>query len=288
VIEVVRPGPLATVQDLGRPGYGAWGIVPGGAADRRSFTLANRLVGNRETAAALEITGGGFEATFAEPATIALTGAPCPVTVAGRAAAMNCPIRVPAAARVAVGHPTHGLRTYLSVRGGLDTPCVLGSRATDLIAGLGYGAIRPGDRLPFGTDTLGYPNVDLAPVAGWPDTVTVRLLAGPRADWFVPDALRLLYRAAYTVSPASDRIGVRLAGPPLLRGTTRELPSEPAIRGALEVPLDGQPILFLADHPTTCGYPVIAVAEPDDTDRAAQLRPGQRVYFRPARPAIDL
>jgi biotin-dependent carboxylase-like uncharacterized protein len=288
VIEIVRPGPLTTVQDLGRPGYGAWGIVPGGAADRRSFTLANRLVGNRETAAALEITGGGFEARFAAPATIALTGAPCPVTVAGRAAAMNCPVRVPAAARLAVGPPTLGLRTYLSVRGGLDTPLVLGSRATDLMAGLGHPAVRTGDELPVGTDSDGYPNVDLAPVAGWPDILTVRALAGPRADWFVPEALRLLYRAAYTVTPASNRIGVRLAGPPLLRGATRELPSEPAIRGALEVPPDGQPILFLTDHPTTCGYPVIAVAEADDTDRAAQLRPGQRVYFRPARPAVDL
>lgn len=288
MIQIIRPGPLTTVQDLGRPGYGVWGIAPGGAADRRSFTLANRLVGNDETAGALEITDGGFEARFDKPATIALTGAPCPVTVAGRSAAMNCPIRVPTAARLAVGYPTRGLRTYLAVRGGLDTPCVLGSRATDLIAGLGLGAVSAGDELPIGTDTAGFPNVDIAPVAALPDTITVRALTGPRADWFTPEALHLLYQAAYTVTPASNRIGIRLAGPPLVRAITREMPSEPAIRGALEVPPDGQPILFLTDHPTTCGYPVIAVAEPDDTDHAAQLRPGQRVYFRPARPAIDL
>ncbi len=279
------------MQDLGRPGYGVWGIAPGGGADRGSLALANRLVGNRESAAALEITGGGLSATFDEPATVALTGAPCRVVVGGRDRAPNCAIRVPAGDLLDIGQPTRGLRVYLGIRGGLDTPPVLGSRATDLVAGLGGGALRPGDELSIGPPLIHYIEVDLAPVAALPDTTVMRTLPGPRADWFTTDGLDVLHSGRYTVLPASNRIGVRLSGPPILRRITRELPSEPAIRGAIEVPPDGQPILFLADHPTTCGYPVIAVAEPDDVDLAAQLRPGQEVRFRrslPSPPRGDL
>jgi biotin-dependent carboxylase-like uncharacterized protein len=291
VIEIVRPGPLTTVQDLGRPGYGSWGIVAGGAADRQSFKLANRLVGNLESAAALEITGGGFEARLLGSAIIAVTGAASPIRVAGRLAAGNSPIRVPAGAEVAVGTPTRGIRSYLAVRGGLDTPRVLDSRATNLIAGLGLGALRRGDTIPIGRDAVSDLHVDLAPVAGWFDRITLHVLPGPRRDWFTPESIRVMHSAAYTVTPASNRIGIRMAGPALARRTDRELPSEPVIRGAIEVPPDGQPILFLADHPTTAGYPVIAVAEPDDVDHAAQLRPGQQVQFRASRrlpPPIEL
>jgi biotin-dependent carboxylase-like uncharacterized protein len=280
VIRVLRPGPLTTVQDLGRPGYGAWGIAPGGAADRRSLTLANRLVGNRETAAALELTGGGLHARFTRPAMVALTGANCPATVGGRAAAMNGPIHVPPDADLALGNPTRGLRTYLAVRGGLDTPYVLGSRATDLVAGLGTGALIAGDELPIGTQIANAPTVDLAPVADWPDPFVIPVITGPREDWFTPEALHVLTSCPYMVTPAANRVGIRLAGPPLHRRITAELPSEPVVRGAIEVPPDGRPILFLVDHPTTCGYPVIAVAEPDGADLAAQLRPGQQVFFR--------
>jgi biotin-dependent carboxylase-like uncharacterized protein len=265
--------------------------VPGGAADRKSFKLANRLVGNCESAAALEITGGDFEARLLGSATIAVTGASSPIRVAGRLAAANSPIRVPTGAEVVVGTPTRGVRSYLAVRGGLDTPPVLGSRATNLIAGLGFGALRRGDTLPIGRDAVSDLNVDLAPVAGWLDRVTIHVLPGPRHDWFTPESIRVIHSAAYTVTPTSNRIGIRLAGPPLARRTDRELPSEPVVRGAIEVPPDGQPILFLADHPTTAGYPVIAVAEPDDVDRAAQLRPGQQVFFRASRrlpPPIEL
>lgn len=278
MITVVRGGPLTTVQDLGRPGYGAWGIVPGGAADRGSLRLANRLVGNPEGAAALEITAGGFEARFARGALVGLTGAQCPLTVAGRAAAPNGPEWVPAGADVTVGHPSHGVRAYLAVRGGISTPRVLGSRATDLVAGIGAGVLRPGDELPVGAETAHSPVVDLAPVAGWLSPVVITLVKGPRLDWFAPGALELL-GGVYTVAQESDRTGIRFTGPPLRLGADHELASEPAIRGAVEVPQDGQPIMFLADHPTTCGYPVIAVAEPAGTDLAAQLRPGQHVRF---------
>lgn len=284
MITVIQPGPLATVQDLGRPGYGTWGIVPGGAADRGSIRLANRLVGNAESAAAVEITGGGFHARFSRTATIALTGAPSPMTVAARAAAPYGPVPVPAGAEVVVGRSAVGVRSYLAVRGGIDIPQVLGSRATDLIAGLGLEALRAGDELPVGTQTTHYPSVDLAPVPSPPNPVVITVITGPRADWFTPDALHILARDPYTVTPASDRVGVRFTGPPLHRRTARELPSEPAIRGAVEIPPDGQPIMFLVDHPTTCGYPVIAVADAAGADLAAQLRPGQQVIFRPTPP----
>jgi biotin-dependent carboxylase-like uncharacterized protein len=285
VITILWPGPLTTVQDLGRPGYGRWGIVPGGAADRGSLRLANRLVGNAEGAAALEITGGGFRARFSRPSLIAVAGALAPLTVAGRAFAVHAPVHVPGAAEVVVGHPSSGVRSYLAVRGGIGTPPVLGSRSTDLVAGLGNGRLEPGDELPIGAQATHHPNVDLAPVAGRPDRLVLTLIKGPRDDWFTPEALNLLRSTPYIVSPESDRIGIRFSGLQLRRSIVRELPSEPVMRGAVEVPPDGQPIMFLADHPTTCGYPIVAVAEPGSTDIAAQLRPGDRVHFRLTAPA---
>jgi biotin-dependent carboxylase-like uncharacterized protein len=286
MIRVRRPGPLATVQDLGRPGYGTWGIGPGGAADRASFTLANRLVGNPDGAAAIEITLGGFAAEVTRWTLAAVTGARSAVTVDGRSAGMNGPFTVPPQATVAVGPPVLGVRGYLAVRGGIDTPLVLGSRATDLGAGIGPGALRAGTELPIGDATGVYPVVDLAPVAGWSDPVTVTGTVGPRADWFTPAARHALTTTEYRVLPASDRVAIRLGGAALTRRVPGELPSEPARRGAIEVPPDGQPILFLVDHPTTSGYPVIAVADPDGADLAAQLRPGQRLRLRiaPAEP----
>jgi biotin-dependent carboxylase-like uncharacterized protein len=279
MIRVLRPGPLATVQDLGRPGYGPWGIGPGGAADRGSFTLANRLVGNPEGAAAIEITLGGFRAEVTRWTLAAVTGASATVTVAGRPAGMNGPFAIRPHAIVAIGPPAHGVRSYLAVRGGIDTPPVLGSRATDLGAGLGPGVLRPGTELPIGDAAERDPAVDLAPVGGWPDPVVVPATVGPRGDWFTPGARATLATTSYVVQPASDRVAIRLGGAPLLRQVPDELLSEPAVRGAIEVPPDGQPILFLADHPTTSGYPVIAVADPHGADLAAQLRPGQPVRF---------
>lgn len=283
MIIVRRPGLLATIQDLGRPGYGSWGIVPGGAADRSSLTLANRLVGNPESSAGLEITTGRFRAVFVDAATIALTGADVPVVVGDRAAATNQPIRVPRGSEVVLGSPRHGLRTYLAVRGGLDTPRVLGSRATDLVAGIGR-PLAAGDELPVGAEADSDMPVDLAPTPGWSDTTVIAAVVGPRHDLFTPDAMRTLATDRYTVSPLSNRIGIRLIGRPLRRRDDRDQPSEPTIRGAVEVPPDGQPILFLADHPTTCGYPVICVAELEGVDRAAQLRPGDRLSFRLSAP----
>lgn len=278
-IEILGPGPLTTVQDLGRPGLAAVGVGVSGAADRGSLRLANRLVGNSEDAAVLELTYGGLRARFDAAATFALTGAPCPVLVDGRAVGMDGPVRVRAGQQVAVGMPSEGVRTYLSVRGGIDVPAVLGSRSTDLLSGIGPPIVAAGARLPIGERVEGFPNVDVAPRRRLGPAV-LRVLPGPRDDWFVPEALDVLGESPYVVTNDSNRVGARLDGPELKRRVPEELPSEGVVCGALQVPPHGRPILFLADHPVTGGYPVIAVVVAADLDRAAQLRAGDAVRFR--------
>ena len=280
MIEILAPGPLSTVQDLGRPGLAALGVGRSGAADRAALRLANRLVGNPEGAAALEITFGGLSARFERAATVALTGAACPVRVGASAGFMHGPLGVAAGTELQLGLPTAGVRTYLAVRGGIDVPAVLGSCSTDLLAGLGPPVLAAGTRLAVGPATGELPDVDLAPVPAYHDEVTLRGRRGPREDWFSADARRLLTSSAYVVSAESNRIGVRLSGPTLERSRSGELPSEGMVAGALQVPPDGAPVLFLADHPVTGGYPVIAVVDADDLALAAQARPGDQIRFR--------
>ncbi|WP_119727825.1 5-oxoprolinase subunit C family protein [Thermomonospora amylolytica] len=281
MIEVVRPGPLTTVQDLGRPGHAHLGVPCSGAADRPSLCLANRLVGNPEDAACLEMTFGGAVLRFHRSAWVAATGAPAPLRVNGRPAAMNAPCHVPAGTRLEVGVPEAGVRTYLAVRGGLAVDPVLGSRSTDLLSGLGPAPLTRGDRLPVGDAPGDAPIlVDQAPVPPLPGEPVLRILPGPRDDWFAPDALRTLTAEPYEVTAESNRVGIRLAGRPLQRARDGELPSEGMVTGALQVPPNGLPIVFLTDHPTTGGYPVIAVLSSADLPTAAQLRPGQKVRFR--------
>ncbi|WP_232376841.1 5-oxoprolinase subunit C family protein [Amycolatopsis aidingensis] len=283
MLEVLETGPLATVQDLGRPGYAHIGVGTSGAADRGSLRLANRLVGNPEGAAGIEVTLGGLTVRADRQSTIAVTGASCPVTVDGRRQAVNTVLRVPAGARLRLAHAEHGLRAYLAVRGGIAVEQVLGSRATDLLAGTGPPVLRPGTRLPIGLPPAGFPVVDQAPVPG-PATGTLSLtvVPGPRADWFLPGALDTLLRNSYVVTPESNRVGIRLDGPDLPRARRDELPSEGMVAGAIQVPPSGRPTLFLADHPVTGGYPVIAVLVHSDVDKAAQARPGTILRFRRA------
>ncbi|GGQ04996.1 biotin-dependent carboxylase-like uncharacterized protein [Actinomadura coerulea] len=281
MIEVVRPGPLATVQDLGRPGRAHLGVPRSGAADQRAFRLANRLVGNPEGAAGVECTFGGAALRFRGHAWIAVTGAPVTLRIDGRPHAMNAPCFVAAGAVVELGTPTSGLRSYVAVRGGIAVDEVLGSRSTDLLSGLGPAPLAPGDRLPVGSPGgLQYINVDVVPVAAMPETPSLRILPGPRDDWFAHDALSTLTSSLYEVSPDSNRVGVRLNGPPLERARDGELGSEGMVIGSLQVPPSGLPIIFLADHPTTGGYPVVAVLASAAVAEAAQLRPGQRLRFR--------
>ncbi|MBO3749063.1 biotin-dependent carboxyltransferase family protein [Streptosporangiaceae bacterium NEAU-GS5] len=278
MIHVVSPGAYATIQDLGRPGYAHLGVPRSGAADVDSLRLANRLVGNDEAAAGVELTLGGAEFRFEAGAWVALAGAPCPVTVAGRAAGMTTPTWVPPGGLIQVGMPAAGLRTYLAVRGGLAVPAVLGSRSADSLSGLGPPPLREGDVLPVGAPS-GVITADLAPRARISPSPSVRVIPGPRDDWFGPEAVAALCAGPYEVTKDSNRIGVRLTGTALTRAVDGELPSEGMVLGAIQVPPDGQPIVFLADHPPTGGYPVIAVVDPADVPKVAQLRPGDTVTF---------
>jgi KipI family sensor histidine kinase inhibitor len=287
--EVLQPGPLTTVQDLGRAGLGHLGVPRSGAADAASLRVANALVGNEPGQACLEVTLGRLAVRFDGPAAVALTGAPAPIRVARPDGARLEPpagtaFEVAAGAVLRLGGPSTGLRSYLAVDGGIGVPPVLGSRSADLLSGLGPAPLRAGQRLPLGpprpeprTPGPRSPDPTRLPASG---TVTeLRVLTGPRADWFAPEALATLAAAVYQVTPASDRTGLRLTGPRLGRASTAELPSEGMVTGALQVSHDGQPILLLADHPVTGGYPVIAVVRTADLGTAAQLRPGQQVRF---------
>ncbi|MBF8187384.1 biotin-dependent carboxyltransferase family protein [Nonomuraea sp. K274] len=278
MIEVLAPGPYATVQDLGRPGLAHLGVPRSGAADVESMKLANRLVGNAEGLAAIEVTFGLARLLFLDAAWIALAGAPV-AAVAG----MGAPFWVPAGTELRLGAPSHGLRTYLAVRGGIAVEPVLGSRSTDSLSGLGPEPLRAGTLLPVGPPE-GVISADFAPLPE-PRPAVLRVLPGPRDDWFVPGALAGLCAGPYTVSQDSNRVGVRLHGPEVGRAREGELPSEGMVTGAIQVPPSGQPIVFLADHPPTGGYPVIGVVRAADLPVTAQLRPGDEVRFtvRPGR-----
>jgi biotin-dependent carboxylase-like uncharacterized protein len=275
-LTVLATGPLTTVQDGGRPGQGALGIGRSGACDRAAARLANRLVGNGPDAAVLEVTLGGLVLRAGADLVVAKTGARC-------SGAHNAPTALRAGRELRLGLPPTGLRTYVAVRGGIAVEPVLGSRSTDLLSGLGPSALSAGDVLPVGEPTGPMPGVDLAPVPDPPGgEVTVRVLPGPRADWFPPEASAVLTGTAWEVTGESNRIGLRLAGVALERSRTGELASEGMVRGALQVPPSGQPVLFLADAPVTGGYPVIGYVQDADVDRCGQLRPGQTLRFRGA------
>jgi len=280
MIRVRVPGPLTTVQDLGRPGLAHLGVPTAGAADRRAFGLANRLVGNPPGAAALEITLAGPELEWEAGGWVALTGGRVDAQLDGRPVPMDTAVRVEAGQVLAVGTVTSGLRAYLAVRGGLDVPEVLGSRSTDTLAGIGPPPLEQGARLPLGDLAQGDPFLQVAPTPALDPEPVLGALRGPRDDLFTTTALRTLVGAAWTVSPDSDRTGLRLDGPVLERRRTVELASEGMVEGSLQVPPDGHPIMFLANHPTTGGYPVIAVVAGRDLPLAAQARPGTRLRFR--------
>jgi biotin-dependent carboxylase-like uncharacterized protein len=278
-LTVVEPGPLTTVQDLGRRGFAHLGVPRSGALDVAAARYANRLVGNVPEAAVLETTLGGVVLTVSASTTLAVTGAPASVTVEGRPRPFAEPVRVVAGETVAVGPAVTGVRSYLAFAGGVDAPRVLGSRSTDTLSGLGPPRLTAGARLPLGKPEGAPHGVDVPVVLGYPDAVRVRVVPGPRLDWFTDDALAHLTATSYTVTPHSNRVGLRLDGPSLPRKDSGELPSEGLVLGAIQVPASGKPLVFLNDHPTTGGYPVVGVVAPDDLAACAQLRPGNQVRF---------
>jgi len=287
-LEVLRTGPLALVQDAGRPGHAAVGVSPSGAADRGAFVAGARLVGNDPARhAAIEVTLGGLSVRSTAPCTVALCGAECPASVDGRAVAWATALPLVPGEVLTLGMPPVGLRSYLSVAGGIDVAPVLGSRSTDLLSGLGPPRLTPGMVLPIGSPAVpGERSGAERPPASrrrGPEPAEgageLTLLPGPRTDWLAdPAALA----GTWTISPDSNRVGIRLTGPVLARASSQvgvELPSEPLVRGAVQLPPSGQPVVFGPDHPTTGGYPVVAVLTEAASDRLAQCRPGEEVLL---------
>ncbi len=281
-LEILETGPLALLQDAGRLGWAAIGVGRSGAADRTAYELGSRLVAHGEGLAALETVFGGVVARAHGVMTVALTGADANAQVDGQSVAHAALLELRDGQELRLGMPAAGSRTYLTVRGGWDVPAVLGSRSTDTLAGLGPQPIQAGDLLTVGDYDGPYPNLEVAPVplpaAG---RVELIVLPGPRLDWF--ESGKQLSDPVWTVSERSNRVGLRLHGDGLTRVPAQvdaELPSEGMVRGAIQVPPDGQPVLFMNDHPVTGGYPVIGVVSSGDVDRAAQLQPGQEVTFR--------
>ncbi|WP_134766306.1 biotin-dependent carboxyltransferase family protein [Nocardioides sp. 1609] len=278
--EVLDVGGLVTVQDAGRPGLAHLGVPRAGWLDAPAARHAHRLVGNDDrpaTRALLEVTLGGLRLRSTASRWVAVTGAACTVSVDGAARAHGRPEWLPAGAELRLGPATTGVRSYLAVAGGLDVEPVLGSRSTDTLAWVGPPLVTAGTVLALG-EPAGPPVPVDVPAVVRPGPLRVR--PGPRADWFAADALDRLCATSYVAAPASDRVGLRLAADSALeRVRPGELASEGMVLGAVQVPPDGRPVVLLADHPTTGGYPVLAVVERDDLARCAQVRPGGAVRF---------
>lgn len=287
-LEVLRPGLQLLIQDLGRPGFASMGVSAAGAADRTALTAANRLVGNAETAAGLESFGGAVLLRCTGDGVAAVTGATGTITVTAADGTVLTPRLGEAFAlsdgdELELGPTERGVRRYFAVRGGIAVETALDSSSADTLAGLGPAAVDKGTTVgvhdPRTAPHLVDPNPtqprDL-PRAG--ETVTLSVALGPREDWFTEAGIETLLSQEWTVTHESDRVGLRLNGEvPLERARTGELPSEGAVTGALQVPPDGQPVLFGPDHPLTGGYPIIASV--DDVDLAAQLPPGVKLRF---------
>jgi biotin-dependent carboxylase-like uncharacterized protein len=284
-LEILRTGPLALVEDLGRAGLADLGVSRSGAADRRSHALANRLVANPPDRATVEVTFGGFSARVrGGDIDIAVTGADADPAVNGIPFGTNSIHHARDGEVISLGTPHSGLRTYLAVRGGIDVAPILGSRSYDVMSAIGPRPLQPGDVLPVGAHTTDYPELDQAPVAAISeDLMELMVVPGPRDDWFTgPDAL---VHTDWVASDRSDRVGMRLVGRPLqYRWPDRQLPSEGATRGAIQVPHNGLPVILGPDHPVTGGYPVVGVVTDEDIDKVAQIRPGQTVRLHWSRP----
>jgi biotin-dependent carboxylase-like uncharacterized protein len=281
-LTVVRPGALTTVQDDGRPGLAHLGVPRSGSLDRAAHHLANRLVGNDEPAAVLETTVDGVTVAPGCDLDVAVTGALADLSVDGRAVDWGVPVRVRAGQRVAVGRARAGVRSYLAATGGIAVKRVLGSASRDLLSGLGPPPVAAGDRLELGAPAGPASAIDMSPYPLPADAMELRVHDGPRADWLSQAGRSALATARWTVSADSNRVALRLQGPPVERDRREELPSEGVVLGAVQSLPDGGLVVFLADHPTTGGYPVVAIVDPASLGACAQARPGAEVRFRTA------
>jgi KipI family sensor histidine kinase inhibitor len=291
-LRILSAGLQSLIQDLGRQGHAALGVSAAGALDRASLRRANRLVGNGSSAAAVEIVAGGLRVEAVGDQVLAVTGAPAPLTVEppSDAGGSGWQRTVPAATAFALldgevlsmGAPASGFRSYLAIRGGAEVAPVLGSRSTDTMSGIGPAPLAAGQLLPAGhvTDSGVVGSPELQPEFPGAGVTELDIVPGPRDDWFDDAALASLCSQSWQVTPQSNRVGMRLNGEPLRRSRDGELPSEGTVAGAIQIPPEGLPVLFLADHPITGGYPVIGVVTDEHLDRAAQVPVGGSIRFR--------
>ncbi|VXC48733.1 Allophanate hydrolase subunit 1 [Arthrobacter sp. 9V] len=297
-LRILNPGTQSLIQDLGRRGYGPLGVSAAGALDRASLRRANRLVGNAPTAAAIESVNGGLTVQAVGDQVVAVTGAPVTLTIESPSwfesddgdvqpgATRNVPMASPFALLdgevLTLGAPESGFRNYVAIRGGVDVPEVLGSRSADTMSGIGPAPLVVRQVLAAGDNTastaVGAP--ELQPEFPGSGVTVLDVVPGPRADWFDQEALDSLCSQEWLVTPQSNRVGMRLDGTPLKRTREGELPSEGTMAGALQIPPAGLPVLFLADHPITGGYPVIGVVRDEHLDLAAQVPIGGKIRFR--------
>jgi KipI family sensor histidine kinase inhibitor len=292
-LRIVAPGLQSLVQDLGRYGHSGLGVSAAGALDRASLRRANRLVGNASSAAAIETVAGGLRVQAVGDQVLAVAGAPSELVIETpqdlgtgeirqRTVAMAAPFALLDGETLTVGQPAAGFRSYLALRGGVDAARVLGSRSTDTMSGIGPAPLAAGQVLSCGTEAVSgvVGDPELQPQFPGSGVTVLDVVPGPRADWFDQAALDSFVNQEWAVKPQSNRVGMRLDGAPLQRSRAGELPSEGTVAGALQVPPDGLPVLFLADHPITGGYPVIAVVVDSQLDLAAQVPIGGKIRFR--------
>ncbi|WP_306912464.1 5-oxoprolinase/urea amidolyase family protein [Arthrobacter sp. B3I9] len=302
-LRIIAPGVQSLIQDLGRHGHSGLGVSAAGALDRASLRRANRLVGNAASAAAIETVAGGLRVQAVGDRVLAVAGAPSELTIEAlpyadadtdadtdggaeevrqRTVPMAAPFALLDGETLTIGRPLAGFRSYLAVRGGVDVAPVLGSRSTDTMSGIGPPPLAAGRLLAAGAETASAAvgNPELQPEFPGTGVTVLDVVPGPRADWFDQSALDSLTNQEWSVRPQSNRVGMRLDGAALQRTRAGELPSEGTVAGALQVPPEGLPVLFLADHPITGGYPVIAVVVDSQLDLAAQVPIGGRIRFR--------
>lgn len=276
-VKVVRAGMLTTVQDCGRWGFQARGVPVSGAMDIYSHRLANRLVGNPDEAATLEVTIMGPQIVFEDAASFAVAGANFPMTLDGDSVSMHRRVDAPAGSVLGFGARARGARAYLAMTGGVLVPQVLGSRSTHVLTAMGGfegRALRAGDRIETGSASgLRLQASGAIPLSLSDGGARLRVLPGDER------LLRHITSQRFTVSPRSDRMGYRLDGPPLEDVPSGDLISAAVATGALQVPPTGQPILLMADHATTGGYAVAATTIASDLPLAGQLAPGDWVEF---------
>ena len=301
-ITVLRPGLLMTVQDMGRHGHQHVGLCPGGAMDPLALTLANALVGNHAGAAALELTVLGPDLQFARDTLIALVGAEFETDFP-----INRPVLLGKGARISVSRAARGARGYLAVAGGIAVDEVLGSRSTYLPGGFGGldgRVLKRGDVLPLAPDAAKTSRERFAnlknkdkrgssvrwhvPPLTVPDRepIVLHAIEGEHFGDFDANMQRVFFDTIWRVTPDSNRMGYRLAGPPLTRTKSDEILSGPTALGSVQVPANGVPIALMADHQTTGGYPRIAEIASADVPRLAQIAPGGTLHF--ARTTLEM